>query len=117
MLLRCATRYFTKNNPQEVSARKTTAACIKEQTGSIAREVFLALSAGICYTPSIGESRNEAAAMSEEEEKDNELEELFTTFDKQFADCEQKFSEIEENLKAFRDRQNEQADTPPENSE
>ena len=55
--------------------------------------------------------------MSEEEEKDNELEELFTTFDKQFADCEQKFSEIEENLKAFRDRQDEPADTPPEHSE
>jgi len=51
------------------------------------------------------------------DDEDNELEELFATFDKQFADCEQKFSEIEENLKAFRAEQDDPGNIPPENAE
>lgn len=52
-----------------------------------------------------------------EEEKNSDLEDLFETFDKQFAECEQKFSEIEENLKAFRAEQDEQSDPVPEKAE
>ena len=47
-----------------------------------------------------------------EDEKNNELEDLFKTFDKQFSECEQKFNVIEENLKAFRNEQDES--DPPE---
>jgi hypothetical protein len=54
---------------------------------------------------------------AEKEEKKDELEALFATFDKQFAACEQKFSEIEEDLKTFRAQQDEQEDTPPEHPE
>lgn len=56
--------------------------------------------------------------MSEEEEN-SDLEDLFKTFDKQFAECEQKFSMIEENLKAFRDEQdeNDPPDPTPEKTE
>ena len=42
-----------------------------------------------------------------DDEKNSDLEDLFKTFDKQFAECEQKFSEIEESLKTFRDEQEE----------
>lgn len=52
-----------------------------------------------------------------EEEKNSDLEDLFETFDKQFAECEQKFTEIEENLKAFRAEQNQQSEPEPEKSE
>jgi hypothetical protein len=56
--------------------------------------------------------------MSEEEEKKNsELEDLFQTFDKQFAECEQKFSEIEESLKAVQAEQESEDDPPPEKAE
>jgi hypothetical protein len=55
--------------------------------------------------------------MSEEEEKNNDLEDLFATFDKQFAECEQKFSEIEENLKTFRAEQDQQSEPEPEKPE
>jgi hypothetical protein len=54
-----------------------------------------------------------------EEEKNKDLEDLFATFDKQFAECEQKFNQIEENLKAFRDEQeaSDPPDTPAEKAE
>ncbi len=52
-----------------------------------------------------------------ESEKDDELEELFAAFDRQFADCEQKFSAIEENLKVFRSQQDASEETPPETHE
>ena len=47
-----------------------------------------------------------------DEEKNKDLEDLFETFDKKFAECEQKFSDIEESLKTFRDEQDES--DPPE---
>ncbi len=47
-----------------------------------------------------------------EEEKKSELEDLFETFDKQFAECEQKFSAIEENLKEFRAEQDDSEPLP-----
>ena len=52
-----------------------------------------------------------------EDEKNSELEDLFKTFDKQFAECEQKFSEIEENLKAVQAEQESEDDPPPEKTE
>ena len=52
-----------------------------------------------------------------EEEKNSELEDLFATFDKQFAECEQKFNRIEENLKEFRAGQEEQNEPLPEKTE
>jgi hypothetical protein len=52
------------------------------------------------------------ASQMNDEEKNRDLEDLFETFDKQFAECEQKFNEIEENLKAFREQQEES--DPPE---
>ena len=58
-------------------------------------------------------------ARMSEEEKNNDLEDLFKTFDKQFAEYEQKFNVIEENLKTFRDEQdeNDPPDPPPEKAE
>ena len=54
-----------------------------------------------------------------EDEKNDELEDLFKTFDKQFSECEQKFNVIEENLKAFRNEQDESdpPEPPPEKAE
>ena len=52
-----------------------------------------------------------------EEEKNSELEDLFKTFDKQFAECEQKFNEIEENLKAVHAEQENEDDPPSEKAE
>lgn len=52
-----------------------------------------------------------------EDEKNSELEDLFETFDKQFAECEQKFSAIEENLKAVQAEQESEDDPPPEKAE
>jgi len=54
---------------------------------------------------------------TEKEQKKDELEDLFATFDQQFAACEQKFSKIEEDLKTFRAQQNEQEDSTPEHTE
>lgn len=51
-----------------------------------------------------------------DEEKDNELEELFASFEKQFAKCEEKFSEIEHTLKAVRAEHDDSGETEPETS-
>jgi len=58
-------------------------------------------------------------ARMSEEEKNSDLEDLFKTFDKQFAECEQKFNVIEENLKTFRKEQDESdpPEPPPEKAE
>lgn len=52
-----------------------------------------------------------------EAEKDSELEDLFETFDKQLAACEQKLSAIDESLKAFRAEQDDKSDPLPEQAE
>jgi len=52
-----------------------------------------------------------------EEKKDNELEELFASFDKQFAECEKKFNDIEQNLKSVRADQDDPLDTQPGTAE
>ena len=78
--------------------------------------IFLAAGSFIWYTFTTRKTHNGDKRMGEEE-KNSDLEDLFKTFDKQFAECEQKFTEIEENLKAFRAEQDQQNEPEPEKSE
>jgi hypothetical protein len=73
-------------------------------------QLSLALDTVIWYTLKKTEQALGTDRMSEQE-KNKDLEDLFATFDKQFAECEQKFNQIEENLKAFREEQ-EDSDSP-----